>query len=935
MHVPDADLPLIAVVMQQLKSPSGKWSMVPGGRFAGPAASAVPSVWLQSSPGPAGVSFAADLAVFVDGDDDKARAPPRPDPTTLDHDGGSDQHIFHSTPTWPLDSWIAEPDPTSDSGVEQLSERGGQWQQMGRSQSEGPGQQANRGIIDLAMLGLRAVQGMRGQSASLPAQTTFTWGGTTVGAGGEQVGAPEQHPLWSIEGETPSSHEFDGGYVHDGQFPPTVGAFNQARHEGRPSSPRFPPPVGEFTRSSRLDERLAEHEEQYPPPVGSFERSRILDESRPLEENLPSPQMGRAESRGTGSSTSSSYTMAQEEIEEDFKEARTWDADPSWARSPTAPAVPSPPPPPPARPPSTLFGVVRSMLRSRSSDNRSLDQTRPPLHGRRFSSVEASLRASSASAAHRRASAPAIATYPQGSSQATRQVLRQRPAGPAMSAMDPVSSSRVRRSVFAGGASERMARAASARTASARPQPASAAGAVEEATAVARAHRSTPPPAIHGVAAGIDPTATDEVGFSPPRHRPSARLGFGLKKEGKKKAKRKQGYLLKDRDARAGAPADSMVEPSDDAAAAPHFARTQSGSAIPSLSATTSMAAPPTAVPTAPKRIEPVILALSGRSRKRSDSAARRQSEHEEGGAPGTALPQGERAPSPVPPRSRIRQQPSERVVMTTATQQGGTIPDPAPQLTSRRVPSAPSVATLLPPPRVTEVAPAAKPMTESIVFKEDHREDEAEEEEAEEQSEDLSGYAPASALGARGSLEDPDMEGYSNMPEDALNSLVLQDSLPHAESRRNHEASRPIPLTPARANIAGPEGSGPQPAERSIAAPANPATYSANQSRPVRDDGRQVPPEAVAGNHAGRRGGSGRVSGADPVVFSCFSPPTVSEGQAFALKVLAYLLRQRDDVLQEALKEGVKEAGVPGSMPIMRGKRVTVKLVRPRVSLS
>ncbi|CAM9407540.1 unnamed protein product, partial [Sphacelaria rigidula] len=65
-----------------------------------------------------------------------------------------------------------------------------------------------------------------------------------------------------------------------------------------------------------------------------------------------------------------------------------------------------------------------------------------------------------------------------------------------------------------------------------------------------------------------------------------------------------------------------------------------------------------------------------------------------------------------------------------------------------------------------------------------------------------------------------------------------------------------------------------------------------------------------------------------DPVVFSCLSPPTVSEGQAFALKVLAYLLRQRDDVLQDALKEGVKEAGVPGSMPIMRGKRVTVKLV-------
>lgn len=927
MHVPDADLPLIAVVMQQLKSPGGKWSMVPGGRFAGPAASAVPSVWLQSSPGPAGVSFAADVEVFVDGDADKARAPTRPAPTTPNHDAGSDQHIFHSTPTWPLDSWIAEPAPTGDGGAEQWSQRSGPWQQMGRSHSEGPGQRANRGIIDIAMLGLRAVHGMRGQSDALPAQTTFTWGETTAGAREQQVGAREQHPLWSLEGETPSPG-LDGGYVHDAQFPPTVGAFNRARHEGHPGSPRFPPPVGVFTRSNRLDERLAEHEEQYPPPVGSFDRSRFLDESRPLEETLPSPQMGRAESRGTGSSASSSYTMAQEEIEEDFKDARTWGADSSWGRSPTALTVSSPPPPPPARPASTLFGVVRSMLRSRSSDNRSLGQTRPPLHGRRFSAVETSLGASSASAAPRRASAPAITMYPQVSSQATHQEMGQRPDWPAMPAMDSVTSSRVRRSVFAGGANERMARAASARTASARPQTASAAHAVEEPSASTRVHLFTPPSATHGAAAGIDPTAADEVELLPSRHRHPVRLGFGLKK-GKKKVKRRQGYLLEERDARAGAPMDTVVAPSDDAAAAPHFVPTYPGSVIPSPTATASTVSPPTAAPASPKPIEPVVLALSGRSRKRSDSAAKMRSGYATEGSRGAALPQEERASSPVPPRSRIRQQPSARVVVTTATQQGATIPDSAPQLTSRRVPSASSAVNLLHPRRVTEVVSAAKPVAEGALSGEDYGDEEAEEESVE-----LSGYAPATALGARGSLEDLDM-GYSNMPEDALNSLVLQDSLPDAESRRNREVSRPIPLTPGRGNIAGPEGSGPQLAERSIAAPANPAFYPLDQSHPARNDGCQVPSEAVVGSHAGRRSGGERVSGTDPVVFSCFSPPTVSEGQAFALKVLAYLLRQRDDVLQDALKEGVKEAGVPGSMPIMRGKRVTVKLVRPQVSLS
>lgn len=76
------------------------------------------------------------------------------------------------------------------------------------------------------------------------------------------------------------------------------------------------------------------------------------------------------------------------------------------------------------------------------------------------------------------------------------------------------------------------------------------------------------------------------------------------------------------------------------------------------------------------------------------------------------------------------------------------------------------------------------------------------------------------------------------------------------------------------------------------------------------------------------QRRSSGVPTGADPVCFSCFAPPAVSEGQVFSLRVSAYLKQQRDDELRGAMRGGFTEAGLPGSMPIMRGRRVTVKLV-------
>lgn len=66
-----------------------------------------------------------------------------------------------------------------------------------------------------------------------------------------------------------------------------------------------------------------------------------------------------------------------------------------------------------------------------------------------------------------------------------------------------------------------------------------------------------------------------------------------------------------------------------------------------------------------------------------------------------------------------------------------------------------------------------------------------------------------------------------------------------------------------------------------------------------------------------------------DEVCFSCFSPHAVWAGQEFQLNVLAYLPQLRDDILQAALSNGEAEKGLPGGMSILRGKEVTVKLVR------
>ena len=66
-----------------------------------------------------------------------------------------------------------------------------------------------------------------------------------------------------------------------------------------------------------------------------------------------------------------------------------------------------------------------------------------------------------------------------------------------------------------------------------------------------------------------------------------------------------------------------------------------------------------------------------------------------------------------------------------------------------------------------------------------------------------------------------------------------------------------------------------------------------------------------------------------DEVCFSFLSPRSVLAEHKFQLKVYAYLPQLRDEILQLAMFEGEVEAGLPGGRSLLRGKQVTVKLVR------
>lgn len=174
------------------------------------------------------------------------------------------------------------------------------------------------------------------------------------------------------------------------------------------------------------------------------------------------------------------------------------------------------------------------------------------------------------------------------------------------------------------------------------------------------------------------------------------------------------------------------------------------------------------------------------------------------------------------------------------------------------------------------------------------------------------------------------DSSSFLGMPPPTYTLLepekLISQGVTNLSLGMNPESSKPrppeLPSTPSNRPLDAvrePSVGGPDASERSIPArsivPPNEVT-----ARP-----------ALMEERMSMRAPARNVKDGDPVLFSAFSPPTVSEGQAFLLRVSAYVRQERDNVLQEAMNACVKEAGLPGTMPIMRGKRVTVKLVSAR----
>lgn len=172
----------------------------------------------------------------------------------------------------------------------------------------------------------------------------------------------------------------------------------------------------------------------------------------------------------------------------------------------------------------------------------------------------------------------------------------------------------------------------------------------------------------------------------------------------------------------------------------------------------------------------------------------------------------------------------------------------------------------------------------------------------------------------------------YSVMPQDSLGSIEVQQPRskpkirPHeVESQakvRKSKDPRPEPLAPTQSTVIS-AIEDPHGGVRVRAVPRGPPSEAASLGRQAHTA--PLPPSRSCNSAAG-------LAGADPVCFSCFSPAAVCVGMAFLLRMSAYLRQQRDGVLREAKSIGVAEAGVPGAMPIMRGARVTVKLVRERM---
>lgn len=939
MTVPDADMPLVAVVMQQLKlSDSGGrgWTMVPGARFPGPAASALPPRWLQTSPGPVGVRFAADVEVFLDGIEEsdaqvwqQAELPAAFDDAD-DAAAGPDQRIFQSSGPASTPSWLVEP------GVEQDGRLPRQGPGMFRSQSDGPTEQ-ERGIVGLAGLGLRTVQNLQHQVPFAEAgrrrgRGPFSWGAGAPAWGGrivtemQQQDARGEQPMdwrrWSrntsgfnrtypyseASGTRAQQQELERDKAARGaQIPPTVGVFDRPRQEGRQDDTLFPPPVAAFTSSRHLGDRLAQHSEhdvppRYPPPLGSFARSRLLDRTAPLEEyGASSAREGRVREGWLADAVYQSAGSTESAELEEFKDAQPWGVHESGAIAPPG-AVPGPLPPPQASP---IYGALRrigSILRAaRSFDTRLREQNQGHDSSRDgelgFERVEESHSLPQMSDTGERVSGDRYTTSnvrDSGDQPQTTETLSSRRRTSSLvtaTATATPASRRAERSLFVGRAPERMKRSASART------------------ALATVHHSS----LSATRRGSAPAATPAADVIVPRSvgSPVAAAGSdasavqleetpGWGDELERVTTRSVETAVWRR-----ADATVSVDEANDSTVArvarpekPRMRYQEKAKLEPAgflepafdksikikIKSQVTLGA---RFPSSPCLQTPVrsSLGLGDGSSRLDLPGVRRQSAKVETAPPKVAVT----TPAPtrrlhllgVRPQSAEVESASPKVAVTTPAQQQGAFVAPTAQ----------------------EDAPLRRRRRLSALSHETYDD---------EVDDDLD-YATGAALGPTELQEKgQDRDGYMRMPEDALISLALErNSVTPAEPTGPSppDDARRAPFTPIRESNGEPEGSGPKPTERFVAAQREPTMRS-----PAR-------PAAKSSTGAG-------VLGVDPVCFSCFSPPTVSEGQAFPLKVTAYLKQQRDNVLREAIKAGVAEAGIPGAMPIMRGRRVTVKLV-------
>lgn len=824
INVPDADLPLIAVVMSQLRDPSLGWTMVHGARFEGPAARVLPSRWLQSSIGPERIHFNAELSLYLD----EVTEQFQPDAVA----GAQDARGIQSAPAVPPSRWLTESARWHD---ERPPPRPGMGMARSQSARQSP---TDSQIVELAMYGLRAADSLR-QTGHSTTQSSRSWGGQSF-SGRQPARDGQQQQQQQQEGQYVLTRTGDNSYVMTGapqqQSDPALFSLSvDATSRPYPDYHRMtdisnPPPVGSFARSRLLDERGivdvpprgaapsgAMSRSQLPNergavPSGAMSRSHLPNEDYPLQMST----MSRRPAADRRDSQSPFVNMMGQVQEEDAKE----DADDIWfdALPPAEDlyATPSPSPPP-----TGVFTKLKGMLRSRSSDARPSTTESDHSQRRRLTTMGTSQASwENAARSQETVQTGTAGELPQqrGGSRVHKETL----------------SEEMRRSFSGAGAPESIASKATTRRASAAAAMPFTARPGDTADLEAAA-RETDKEAVRmddrilGVArqAPLGPAMYKSDAKGPPR-RP---LVMSTKKAKRKAVAQKRSSITQ-LPALPTRPPVALADPSQSVRADMVVDEEEEG-----------VAGPPQRVPPSPTVVPPDHVVVASYAQQASTPEAS--------------------VPPPIPPR--VRKKESGMILV----QQGAELRE------------GPSRGAALP---------------------EGHA------------------YAAGDALGPTWRREDyvvgPGRE-YMAMPKDSLTSTRVAKK-PSTLSARPRETPRPAdgtdrkgPLMPHRGSVGGPGASGPEPAERSIAPSELPHAHVVPRvARPPRN------------------WTSAGLGGADPVVFSCFSPPAVSEGQAFLLRVSAYLRQERDDVLREALSAGVAEAGVPGAMPIMRGKRVTVKLV-------